>query len=141
MADTTVVRFSPSEPFDSDKLNTIVDAISEIKKSIPTFGSSTVTKYTPVTYAGNVRSDKAAGAANSTQSLSVTLPDGIFDAAPYITVTPRINNTNIKDGVVNYYISDVTKSSFKINYSVNTSFKSSKGITFDWIAVYIKPNV
>jgi len=138
---TTVAPFNAGEPYDYAKLNSLVNALNDIKKNIPGLGSAGVKGAIPVVLAGTTASLGSIGTANSIKSVAVNFEEGVFDSAPVsVVLTPKINNTKAKDGVVNYYVSDITKSGFNINYSTNNTFKASPGIAFNWVAVYMKPN-
>lgn len=136
----TVVKFDPGEPLDYGRLNSLVDAISFLNnnQSIKSAGTET---YKTTIFCGTNKIPKA-GEVGKTNSLAVTFGNGVsFSGQPVITVTPRVSTTNAIGGEVYYYLSEVSKTGFKINYSVNKAFSKSPGINFDWTAIYMEKNV
>jgi hypothetical protein len=134
-----VTPFNPGEPYDYSKLNSLVNALSWLNKN-SSLSSSTISSKTEMQADSEKIPPAGAGAVGATKKMTITFPNAFQNGIPVITVTPKFN-TSAKDGSVTYYVSDVSKTGFSINYMVSTSLKASAGIYFNWIAMYVDNTV
>ena len=132
-------RFNPGTPYDVTQLNKLVDAIGWLNTN-SNLGSSTTSAKTEMLSGSEKIPSAGVGAVGATKKMTVTFAAAFQGGIPNVVVTPRFS-TGSTAASVTFYVSDVSKTGFSINYMVSKSLASATGIYFNWIAMYTDTTV